>query len=88
MTKWVCAVCGWTVEQENQPEICPLCKATKFNKMDAEAGFACEHHVGDGVVEDVKTSGDSDIIPVEILHCRVFCHGRTFCLTRRNTDFE
>ena len=39
MTKWVCAVCGWTVEQENQPEICPLCKATKFNKMDEQAGF-------------------------------------------------
>ena len=56
MAKWVCAVCGWTVEQENQPEICPLCKATKFNKMEENAGFACEHHVGDGVVEDAEVT--------------------------------
>jgi len=56
MTKWVCAVCGWTVEQENQPEVCPLCKATKFNKMEENAGFACEHHVGDGVVDDAEVT--------------------------------
>ena len=56
MAKWVCAVCGWTVEQENQPEICPLCKATKFNKMEENAGFACEHHVKDGVVEDAEVT--------------------------------
>jgi len=56
MTKWTCAVCGWSVEQENQPEVCPLCKATKFNKMDESAGFACEHHVGDGVVEDAEVT--------------------------------
>ena len=33
MAKWVCAVCGWTAEQEQKPEICPLCKATKLKKF-------------------------------------------------------
>ena len=47
MTKWVCAVCGWTAEQENQPEVCPLCKATKFNKM--------EENVNVEVKETAKT---------------------------------
>ena len=56
MAKWVCAVCGWTVEQETKPEICPQCKATKFNEASAIQGFACEHHVGDGVVEDAEVT--------------------------------
>ena len=50
--KWVCAVCGYTVESDNAPSICPQCKATKFNEASAIVGFACEHKVGDGVVED------------------------------------
>ena len=54
--KWVCAVCGWTTEQENQPEVCPLCKATKFNEMKEDAGFACEHHIGDGKVDDAEVT--------------------------------
>ena len=56
MAKWVCAVCGWTVEQESKPEVCPLCKATKFNEMNEEAGFACVHNVGDGVVDDAEVT--------------------------------
>ena len=48
MTKWVCAVCGYTIEQDTMPEVCPQCKATKFNKADDIKGFACEHKVGEG----------------------------------------
>ncbi len=48
MTKWVCAVCGYTIEQDTKPEICPQCKATKFNKASEIVGFACEHKVGEG----------------------------------------
>ena len=56
MTKWVCAVCGWTAEQEEKPEVCPLCKATKFNEMKEDAGFACVHNVGDGIVDDAEVT--------------------------------
>ena len=56
MTKWVCAVCGYTVEQEEKPEVCPLCKATKFNKVEEGVGFACEHKIGDGIVEDAEVT--------------------------------
>ena len=44
-----CAVCGEIVADD--VEVCPVCKATKFVPVE-EAKFACEHHVGDGVVED------------------------------------
>ena len=46
--KWVCSVCGYVHEGDMAPENCPVCKvpADKFNKMDEEAGFACEHVVG------------------------------------------
>ena len=44
-----CAVCGEIVE--DGVSVCPVCKATKFVPVD-DAGFACEHHVGDGKVED------------------------------------
>ncbi len=46
--KWVCSVCGYVHEGDMAPESCPVCKvpADKFNKMDEEAGFACEHVVG------------------------------------------
>ncbi len=61
MTKWVCAVCGYTIEQDTKPEVCPQCKATKFNEASEIKGFACEHHVGDGVVEDkMVTQGLKD----------------------------
>ena len=55
MAKWVCAVCGYTVEGE-KPERCPQCGATKFNEASAIKGFACEHHVGDGVVDDAEVT--------------------------------
>ena len=55
MAKWVCAVCGYTVEGE-KPEKCPQCGATKFNEASAIKGFACEHHVGDGVVDDAEVT--------------------------------
>ena len=47
MTKWVCAVCGYTVEAPEAPEKCPQCGATKFNKA-GDGSFACVHEVGIG----------------------------------------
>lgn len=44
-----CAICGEIVEDD--VDVCPVCKATKFVPVEEEK-FACEHHVGDGVVED------------------------------------
>ncbi len=55
MAKWVCAVCGYTVEGE-KPEKCPQCGAVKFNEAGVFKGFACEHHVGDGVVDDAEVT--------------------------------
>ena len=48
MTKWVCAVCGYTVESEKAPEKCPQCNATKFNEAGDMNTWACEHKVGEG----------------------------------------
>ena len=47
-----CAVCGEIVADDVME--CPVCHAKKFVPIDEseEAKFACEHHVGDGVVED------------------------------------
>ena len=44
-----CAVCGEIVADD--VEVCPVCKAKKFVPIE-EGGFACEHHVGDGKVDD------------------------------------
>ena len=46
--KWVCPVCGYVHEGDTAPEFCPVCKVPgeKFNKMDENTGFACEHVVG------------------------------------------
>ncbi len=54
MTKWVCAVCGYTVEADSAPLSCPQCKATKFNKAGDTAGFACVHEVGIGKNVDAE----------------------------------
>ena len=55
MSKFVCTVCGWSTESETQPEVCPICGAKTFSKMDGgEKVYACEHKVGDGVVEDAE----------------------------------
>lgn len=45
-----CAVCGELVADD--VEVCPVCKARKFTPVDDTAKFACEHHVGDGKVDD------------------------------------
>ena len=55
MAKWVCAVCGYTIEGD-KPEKCPQCGATKFNEASSIQGFVTEHHVGDGVVEDAEVT--------------------------------
>lgn len=49
-----CAICGEIVADD--VEVCPVCKATKFTPIEEE-GFACEHHVGDGKVEDARSDG-------------------------------
>ena len=54
--KFRCLVCGYVYEGENPPERCPQCGAPKEKfveiKESAEPQWACEHHIGDGVVED------------------------------------
>ncbi len=46
-----CLICGAVVEDD--VEKCPQCGATKFEPIPAEKeAWACEHHVGDGQVED------------------------------------
>ena len=53
MTKYVCKACGWSTEADTQPERCPLCGATAFTVVGEGAKvYACQHNVGDGVVED------------------------------------
>ena len=51
--KYVCTVCGWSTEADKAPEKCPLCGATTFKAVGGgDKVYACEHKVGDGVVED------------------------------------
>lgn len=51
-----CQVCGYVFEGEQPPVECPVChaKADKFVEIKDEdkKGWACEHHLKDGVVED------------------------------------
>lgn len=54
MAKWICSVCGYTVEADNAPEKCPQCGALKFNEAGAQTGFACEHKVGEGKDVDAQ----------------------------------
>src|SRR5574344_916944 len=45
--KYVCTVCGYTVEADKAPEKCPLCNATTFNAIDDSAKvYADEHKIG------------------------------------------
>ena len=50
MAKYVCSVCGYTVEADKAPEKCPMCgvPADKFNKVDETQGltWATEHVIG------------------------------------------
>ena len=45
-----CAICGEIVEDD--VEVCPVCKATKFVPIEEKTAYACEHVIGEGVVED------------------------------------
>ena len=61
MAKWVCPVCGYVYEGENPPEKCPQCgvPGSKFLKQEAggdKLTFVCEHHIGDGIVEDAEVT--------------------------------
>ena len=48
-----CLVCGCVVE--DGVTRCPQCGATKFEAIDEnKTSWACEHHVGDGKVEDAE----------------------------------
>lgn len=49
MIKWVCSVCGYTVEGPFAPDKCPQCgaPASKFNKVESgQTVWAAEHVVG------------------------------------------
>ena len=55
--KFRCPVCGYIHEGDTPPERCPQCKVpgSKFVEIKEEGDkpqWACEHHIGDGVVED------------------------------------
>src|SRR5574344_908638 len=57
MTKYVCTVCGWTSEDGEKPEKCPICGATTFKELNEDKKtYACEHKVGDGKVEDKEVT--------------------------------
>ncbi|MGN0807928.1 MAG: ferritin family protein [Candidatus Coproplasma sp.] len=47
-----CTVCGEIVADD--VDVCPVCKAKTFAPVEEKAGYACEHHVGDGVVDDAE----------------------------------
>lgn len=54
MTKFVCTICGYTLEAATAPEKCPQCGAasSKFKIVDPNAvGWADEHRIG--VAKDV-----------------------------------
>ena len=50
MAKFVCSVCGYTVEGDKAPEKCPMCgvSSDKFNKIDDTKGLSwvTEHVIG------------------------------------------
>jgi rubrerythrin len=59
MSKWVCPVCGYVYEGDAAPEKCPQCgvPGSKFKKEDpSKAGYACEHVIGDGKVDDAEVT--------------------------------
>ena len=47
-----CTVCGEIVADE--VEVCPVCKAKTFAPVAEKPVYACEHVVGDGIVEDAE----------------------------------
>ena len=61
MAKWVCPACGYVYEGDEAPEKCPQCgvPGSKFLKQEQggkELTFVCEHHVGDGIVDDPEVT--------------------------------
>jgi rubrerythrin len=60
MAKWVCSVCGYVHEGDTPPEKCPQCgvPGAKFAKQETtdKMNFVCEHHVGDGKVDDAEVT--------------------------------
>lgn len=55
MTKFVCTACGWSTESDVQPAECQVCKAKTFTTVDgSEKVYACQHGIGDGVVNDAE----------------------------------
>ena len=59
MAKWVCPVCGYVYEGDAAPEKCPQCgvPGAKFKTEDpSKAGYACEHVIGDGKVDDAEVT--------------------------------
>ncbi len=58
MKRWVCPVCGYVYEGNEAPAKCPQCgvPGSKFKEEAAGAGYACEHHVGDGKVDDAEVT--------------------------------
>ena len=55
--KFRCLVCGYVYEGEAAPAECPLCHAKSDKFVEIEEGklqFACEHKLGDGVVDDAE----------------------------------
>ncbi len=58
MAKFVCSVCGYTVEAETAPEKCPMCgvSADKFKRVDDAKGltWATEHVIGVGKDVDAQ----------------------------------
>ena len=59
MAKWVCPVCGYVYEGDAAPAKCPQCgvPGSKFKAEEAaSAGYACEHVIGDGKVEDAEVT--------------------------------
>ncbi|MBQ0043420.1 MAG: NADH peroxidase [Bacteroidales bacterium] len=58
MAKFICPVCGYVHEGDAAPERCPQCKVpgSKFKMVEESEDlvFVCEHHIGDGVVEDAE----------------------------------
>ena len=75
--KFRCMVCGYVYEGENPPEVCPQCRAKsdKFVEVKSEGlEWACEHRLGDGVVEDaeimefLRTLGSRGFTVVMITH--------------------
>ena len=59
MKRWVCPVCGYVFTGDAAPAKCPQCgvPGSKFKAEEAaSAGYACEHVIGDGKVEDAEVT--------------------------------